>query len=102
MKLKTSGHHTNLTIRSDSVVSIGVLARDSSEGNKIIGEMSQLNIWDVLKTSYDIFGMSRGCHAHVGNVIPWSLVQLWLHDSVTIKTPSSCTGAGIQLKCILL
>ena len=102
VKLKTSGHHSNLTIRSGSALRIGVLARDSGEDSIVIGEMSQFNIWEYVITSGDIFGMSRGCHADVGNVISWTLVQFWLHDSVTKKTPSSCTSAGVQFKCPFL
>ena len=44
VKLKTSGHHSNLTIRSGSALRIAVLARDSDEDSIIIMEMSQFNI----------------------------------------------------------
>ena len=102
VKLKTSGHHSNLTIRSGSALRIGVLARVSGEESIIIGEMSQFNIWENIITSGDILGMSRGCLADVGNVIAWTLVQFWLRDNVMKKTPSTCTSAGMQFKCPLL
>ena len=74
---------------------IGVFSEDTSEGaSELIGEMSQLNTWDeMLRPGYTM-RMSRGCHALMCNVISWSVVQLWLHDTVTKTTPSSCTGAG--------
>ena len=96
LKLQNRGRQGNLETHAGSVLRIGVLSGNSSDGkNKLIGELSQFNIWDEILTPDNILFKSRGCHAHMGNVISWSVVQLWLHDNVTKTSPSSCTGAGI-------
>jgi len=100
VSLNITGYHGNLNIQPGCVMRIGVLSKDTGEGaSELIGELSQLNTWDEILTPGYIMRMSRGCHAFVGNVISWSVVQLWLHDDVTKTTPSSCTGAG-TMGCI--
>ena len=96
LKKWTSGHHSNLTITPGSILRIGLLSGESSgEKNIASAEMSQLNIWDNIIESSALFSMSRGCKADIGSVVFWPVVQLWLHENVTKKSPSSCTGAGI-------
>ena len=99
LMLEVTGYHSDMLIQPGSILRIGVLSNESiySE-NKLMDELSQLNIWDKLSTSDEIFMMSRGCHAQIGNVIPWSVVQLWLIINVTKTTPTSCTSAGT---CVL-
>lgn len=97
--LEVTGYHSDMLIRPGSILRIGVLSNKGIySDNKLMGELSQLNIWDKLSTSDEIFMMSRGCHAQIGNVIPWSVVQLWLIINVSKRTPTSCTGAGT---CVL-
>ena len=101
MKLQISGYHSNMTMQPGSILRIGVISGDRSDDeNELIGELSLFNIWDTIPTTRQLFLMSRGCHAHTGNVIPWSVVQLWLHENVTKMTPSSCTSAG-KNKCLI-
>lgn len=96
LKLQNTGRQGNMETQAGSVLRIGVLSGNSSGGkNKLIGELSQFNIWDEILTPDNILFKSHGCHARMGNVISWSVVQLWLHDNVTKTSPSSCTGAGI-------
>lgn len=86
-----------LDIQHGSVLKIGISSENSIDGVKetVIGHLSQLNIWEVMKDFSFIRETSRSCNEPMGTVIPWSVVQFWLHDNVTIKSPSGCTGAGI-------
>ena len=95
LTLEITGYPSNIPIQRGSILRIGVLSNESIyRESELMGELSQFNIWDKLSTSDEIFMMSRGCHAKIGNVIPWSGVQLWLSINVTKTTPTSCTGAG--------
>ena len=87
------GDHDNLNIQPGSVLRIGILSGNSTD--EVIGELSQLNIWDKNKLPSQVRMMSRGCSGPMGNVIPWSVVQFWLHDNVTKTSPTSCTSTGI-------
>lgn len=96
LKKWISGHHSNLTITPGSILRIGLLSGEiSGETNIATAEMSQMNIWDNIIDSRTLFLMSRGCNADIGSVVFWPVVQLWLYENVTKKSPSSCTGAGI-------
>ena len=81
-----------------SVLRIGISSENSTDGvsGTVRGHLSQLNIWSVKKWTIFIREKSRGCIAQMGNLIPWSVVQFWLHDNVTKTSPSACTSAGIS------
>lgn len=87
----------SLKIQSGSVLRIGISSERSIDGVKetAIAHISHLNIWDANKGHTFIREMSRGCNAQMGSVIPWSVIQFWLHDNVTKTSPSTCTSAGI-------
>ena len=89
--------HKGLDIKLGSTLRIGISSEDSISGvsGTVIGQLSQFNIWDARKNFTFILETSASCRGQVGTVIPWSLVQFWLHDSVTINSPSGCTSAGI-------
>lgn len=91
--------HKDLDIQPGSTLRIGITSENSIGGVRetVIGHLSQFNIWDVIKDFTFILKTSSTCRGAVGTVIPWSVVQFWLHDSVTINSPSGCTSAGIYM-----
>ena len=89
--------HKGLDIQPGSTLRIGISSENSIGGvrGSVIGHLSQFNLWDARKDFSFILETSGSCRGQVGTVIPWSVVQFWLHDSVTINSPSGCTSAGI-------
>ena len=87
-----------LRIPRNSLLRIGFFSRSEHSNGEVkesvIGQLSHFNIWDEILSTVDIFKMTRGCHAQTGNFISWSVVQFWLHDSINITSPSSCTSKG--------
>ena len=61
LTLEITGYSSNIPIQRGSILRIGVLSNESMyRENELMGELSQLNIWDKLPTSDEIFMMSRG------------------------------------------
>lgn len=87
-----------LRIPRNSLLRIGFFSRSEHSNGEVkesvIGQLSHFNIWDEILSTVDIFKMLRGCHAQTGNFISWSVVQFWLHNSINITSPSSCTSKG--------
>lgn len=98
-KIKISVHPKGLDIKAGSILRIGIFSENSAEGVKetVIGQLSQLNVWNNYKDFSFIRETSRGCSGPMGTVIPWSVVQFWLHNTVTVNSPSGCTSTGIYM-----
>ena len=98
-KIRITVRHKGLDIQPGNTLRIGISSEKSIGGVRetVIGHLSQFNIWDVIKDFTFTLETSRSCKGPVGAVIPWSVVQFWLHDSVTINSPSGCTSAGIYM-----
>ena len=98
-KIKITVHPKSLDIKPGSTLRIGISSENSVKGwgETVIGHLSQLNMWDVRKVFTFIRKTSRSCSGPMGTVIPWSVVQFWLHDSVSVNSPSGCTSAGIYM-----
>ena len=86
-----------LDIQPGSILRIGIFSENSIGGLKetVIGHLSHMNIWNVKKDFTFLRETSHSCSGPMGTVIPWSVVQFWLHDTVTVNSPSECTSAGI-------
>ena len=98
-KNEISVHPKGLDIKTGSTLRIGISSGDNAEGveETVIAQLSQLNLWDSYKDFSFIRETSRGCSGSMGTVLPWSVVQFWLHETVTINSPSGCTSAGIYM-----
>lgn len=98
-KTEITVRQKGLDIQPESTLRIGISSGKSIDGVRetFIGHLSQFNIWDVTKDFTFILETSSTCRGAVGAVIPWSVVQFWLHDTVTINSPSGCTSAGIYM-----
>ena len=55
-----------------------------------IGELTDLNIWNIVLGVSEVHHLSKSCHGGRGNVKKWSDFKVGLRGDVSVISPSAC------------
>ncbi len=81
-------------IKTDGILTIGQ-DQDSSGGGfeasqSYIGELTDLNMWDIALNATEILNLSKSCHGGKGNVKKWSDFKVGIRGDIRVISPSAC------------